>query len=261
MSGSNMSNEEIHNTLSQLFMPLNARVFSVLEMTQAGISDLLTSQAYDVVGLIGEAQEFDVGLGRKPGNSSGDSESIILAFAPSDFFKDVKSYLRVSDAVVFCDVTGKDWPHEIAKVVYHFFESLVIPSMLNIDLADVRHIAKGIGLAFTLSEDNNKKIIADLPKSCLVARSALLHFSCTPDVHLKEVYSISKAIALKKGIANLDFPINTHADAKRVFRKVNVKMGIRIRDWNRRDFLGVGSHYPALTERKRISLTAILFGL
>jgi hypothetical protein len=269
--GSDMSNSEIHDALTQLFIPLNVRVFSVLEMTQAGISDLLSSQAYDVVGLIGDANEFDF-VRRKTGSSTSrlrlktgsvesetqrESDSIILAFAPNTYFKDVKNYLKISDAVVFCDVNGRNWPQEISRVVYHFFESLVVPSMLNIDLADVKHIARGIGLAFNLSDDSNKKIIARLPKSCLVARSALLHFSCDPDVRLKEVYSISKAIALKKGIANFDLQINTHADAKKLIRKVNVKMGIRIRNGNRREF-GV---YPALTDENRISLTAILFGL
>jgi hypothetical protein len=275
-SGSNVSNEEIHDALTRLFVPLNARIVSVQEMTQAGISDLLTSQAYDVVGLIGEASEFDFvlrrkGVGYSPrlrlrgGNVESDlqreSESIILAFAPNFYFKDVKNYLKISDAVVFCDVTERDWPQEIAKVVYHFFESLVVPSMLNIDIADVKHIAKGIGLAFNISDDSNKKIIARLPKSCLVARSALLHFSCDPDVHLKEVYSISKAIALKKGIADFDLQINTHADAKKVIRKVNVKMGIRIRDRIKKEFGAITPSCPALTDSKRISLTAILFGL
>jgi hypothetical protein len=269
VSSSSSANNDIHNALTQLFIPLNVRIFSVHEMTQAGISDLLSSQAYDVVGLIGEASEFD--FVRKKSSSrlrlrtggieserQRESESIILAFAPNIYFKDVKSYLRISDAAVFCDIEGRNWPQEIARVVYHFFESLVVPSMLNIDLADVRHIAKGIGLAFNISDDSNKKIIARLPRSCLVARSALLHFSCDPGVRLKEVYSISKAIALKKGIANFDLQINSAAEAKKVIRKVNVKMGIRIRGGNRREFV---SAYPDLTEGKRISLTAILFGL
>jgi hypothetical protein len=282
VSGSDLTDEDIHTALVRLFAPLNARVFSVEEMTQAGISDLLTSQAYDVIGLIGEASEFDFVVRRKntsPSYSSSpssktrlkasnveleiqrESESIILAFAPNLYFKDVKNYLKISDAVVFCEIGEKDWPLEIAKVVYHFFESLVIPSMLNIDLADVKRIAKGIGLAFNISEDSNRKIIARLPKSCLVARSALLHFSCDPDVHLKEVYSISKAVALKKGITDFDPQISTHADAKKLIRKVNVKMGIRIRGRNRAEFGEEITSSSVLSDSKRISLTAILFGL
>jgi len=243
-------------------------------MTQAGITDLLTSQAYDVIGLVGEAGEFDFVARKKTHSSSklrpknvsaelgqqNHNESIILAFAPSFYFRDVRDYLKLSDAVVFCDVSKRGWTEEIAKVVYHFFESLVVPSLLNIDLADVRHIAKGIGLAFNISEDSNRKIIAQLPKSCLVARSALLHFSCDPDVHLKEVYSISKAVALKKGIADFDPEINSHSDARKVIRKVNVKMGIRIRDRSRIDSARASSSYIS-TDSKRINLTAILFGL
>jgi hypothetical protein len=263
---------EIRNVLGQQFLPLNVHIFSVLEMTQSGMSDLVSSLDYDVVGLIGKADEFD--FVRKKGGGSGSSrlhlrtneaesqrdlESIVLAFAPSTQFGDVKKDLKIADAIVFCDASGKNWQQDMSKVIYHFFESLVVPSMLNIDLADVKHIAKGIGLAFSIADDTNNRIIAKLPKSCLVARSALLHFSCYPDVRLKEVYSISKAIALKKGISNFDSQINTHADAKKLIRKVNVKMGIRIRNGNKKE-LSVPS--SALTgEGKRISLTAILFGL
>jgi hypothetical protein len=285
----NISQDQIHSTLAQIFLPLNARIFSVLEMTQAGISDLISSQAYDVVCLIGEAQEFDFSRRKsnpsssrlRLGNIGGggaegeiqriDANSLILAFAPNAYFRDVKSYLRISDAVVLCDVVAKNWLLQVAEVVYRFLESLVVPSMLNIDLADVKHIAKGIGLAFNLSDDSSKKLINRLPKSCLVARSALLHFSCDPDVRLKEVYSVSKAIALKKGITDLDTQINTHSDAKKVIRKVNVKMGIRINEAIRKDAVSpssrLGQNETGIEQeddddsRKRISLTAILFGL
>lgn len=284
ISDSTLSHDQIHNTLTQMFLSLNVRIFSVLEMTQGGMNDLISSQAYDVVGLIGEAQEFDfVRRKNNPapstrlrlGNTStieretqqGDNSSIVLAFAPNAYFRDVKSYLRIADAVVLCDAVSKNWLLQVSEVVYRFFESLVVPSMLNIDLADVKRIAKGIGLAFNLSDDNSKKIINRLPKSCLVARSALLHFSCHPDVRLREVYSVSKAIALKKGISEADPQINTHADAKKVIRKVNVKMGIRIIDGTRKE-AGYPSFAPGKSEsvekeenRKRISLTAVLFGL
>jgi cell division GTPase FtsZ len=234
------------------------------------MSDLVSSPDYDVVGLIGKAEEFDfirkkgsgqrlrLRAGPSESESQRESESIVLAFAPNTQFRDVKKYLKNADAIVFCDATGRNWVQELSKVIYHFFESLVVPSMLNIDLADVKHIAKGIGLAFNISDDSNNKIIARLPKSCLVARSALLHFSCDPDVRLKEVYSISKAIALKKGIANVDLQINTPAEAKKLIRKVNVKMGIRVRNASKREFSSASSNVP---EIKRISLTAILFGL
>ncbi len=269
--GTSTPQPEVRSALAHDFFPLNVRIFSVLEMTPAGMSDLVSSPDYDVVGLIGEADEFDFPRKKSSGSSrfrlktngvesesQRENDSIVLAFAPSTQFKDVKKYLKIADAIVFCDASGRNWSQEMSKVIYHFFESLVVPSMLNIDLADVKHIAKGIGLAFSITDDSNNKIIARLPKSCLVARSALLHFSCDPDVRLKEVYSISKAIALKKGISNFDSQINSHADAKRLIRKVNVKMGIRIRNANKRESPVAG---PALTDGKRISLTAILFGL
>ncbi len=281
LGGLKESSDEIHEALTRLFLPLNVRIFSTLEMTQSGMSDLISSPSYDVVGLVGEADEFafvrrkSSGFSRFKFNKSieessssssssefrRDSTPIVLAFAPSSQFEDARSFLGLADAIVFCDASGKKWVQEMSLVLYHFFESLIVPSMLNIDLADVKHIAKGIGLAFNISEDTNNKIISRLPKSCLVARSALLHFSCQPDVRLREIYSVSKAVALKKGIPNFDPEINTHADAKKLIRKVNVKMGIRIRNGNRR---GVGDQRQlgALTEeKKRISLTAILFGL
>jgi hypothetical protein len=277
-----LSQDQIHDILIRTFLPLNARIFSASEMTQTGMGDLISSQAYDVVCLIGEAREFDFNrrksnasqmrlrLGIEGENSRMDASSLVLAFAPGAYFRYVKSYLRVAEAVVLCDSVAKNWLVQVSQVIYRFLESLVVPSMLNIDLADVRHIAKGIGLAFSMSEDNSKKLINRLPKSCLVARSALLHFSCDPDVRLKEVYSVSKAVALKKGITDADPQINTHSDAKKIIRKVNVKMGIRINEPTRKESVTAspseeGSQVELVRadqeSRRRISLTAILFGL
>ena len=135
--------------------------------------------------------------------------------------------------------------------------------MLNIDLADVKRIAKGVGLAFNVSEVDHRKIVSMLPDQCLVASSAVLHFSCREDVRLQEVYSISKSIALKKGLAGINPVVNGHQDAKKVIRKVNVKMGIRMVDndgYNEVADAPFDSRSKKV-DSKRISMTAILFGI
>jgi hypothetical protein len=266
--------DHVHDDLIRRFASIGVNVFSTSEMTQAGINELVSSSAYDVIGLIGEPKEFDLAPRNDPGRFKFRSPSgkgtyeersddpIVLAFAPTARFVDTGPYLKIANAIVLCDVPGKNWVFAISDLAYNFFESLVVPSMLNIDLADVKHIARGIGLALNLSDDSHKKIISLLPRRCLVARSALLHFSCDPDVRLREVYSISKAIALKKGISGATDPeIRTHADAKKVIRKVNVKMGIRMMDPKPRKTAEIESDNIDNEKRKRISLTAIFFGL
>ena len=141
--------------------------------------------------------------------------------------------------------------------------------MLNVDVADVKRIAKGIGFAFNLSDDDHKKIIAMLPKDCFVARSAILHFSCKDDVRLREIYSIGKSIALKKGLASNDSQLTSHSDARKIIRKVNVKMGIRIIGDNHEvekedcgnSAISHNNTQIAFHNEKRISMTAILFGI
>jgi hypothetical protein len=234
--------------LKDLFKDLNIPVFSILEMTQAGMGDLLSSQAYDVIGLIGEASEFSSRKANKE-----DAESVVMSFAPKNRFSEAKKYLGVSDALVLCDSIKKNWLPEVSQVVYRFFQSLLVPSMLNIDVADVKRIASGIGIAFNIEDDEARRIIARLPKDCLVAKAALLHFSCKDDVTLREIHSVSKSIALKKGLASIDPQIESHLDAKKLMRKVNVKMGIRVIDEDADDSFG--------SPEKRISMTAILFGI
>jgi hypothetical protein len=244
----NISQDEIHAFLQDLFKDLNIPVFSIHEMTQAGESDLLASQAYDVIGLIGEAGEFSPRKTKRE-----EMDSIVMSFAPKNHFDNAKKYLSVSDALVLCDSIKKNWLAEVSQVVYRFFESLLVPSMLNIDVADVKRIASGIGIAFNIEDDEARRIIAKLPKDCLVAKSALLHFSCKDDVTLREIHSVSKSIALKKGLDSIDPQIDSHLDAKKLMRKVNVKMGIRVIDGDGDD----SSVFP----EKRISMTAILFGI
>ena len=278
ITGSTVSHDEIHVALTTLFSPLNVRVFSVPELSQAGMSDLISSRAYDVIGLVGEADEFgftkkDSGNGfrfhKDHTSGSDDTQSILLSFAPRTRFKDARKYLTFSDAVVLCEAIERNWPLDVSRIVYHFFESLVVPSMLNVDLADVKRIAKGVGFAFNLSDDNPEKIIAELPKDSFVARSAILHFSCKDDVRLGEIHSIAKSIALKGGLGNSDTELTSHSDARKIIRKVNVKMGIRVvgdnsfvdKENSGRSTVSSANTPVAFNDEKRISMTAILFGI
>jgi len=278
ITDSAVSQDEIHDALTRLFLPLNVRVFSVLELSEAGMSDLFSSRAYDVIGLVGEAHEFGSARRRSSGgfrfhndhaDGTDDMGSILLSFAPKTRFKDARKYLGFSDAVVLCEAIERNWPLEVSRIVYHFFESLVVPSMLNIDLADVKHIAKGVGFAFNLSDDDHEKIIAMLPKDCFVARSAILHFSCKDNVRLGEIHTIAKSIAMKKGVVNTDQELTSQSDAKKVIRKVNVKIGVRIVGDNcyveskmaGRSAVSSADSLGTFHDEKRINMTAMLFGI
>ena len=241
-----------------LFSPLGVGVYPASELNQADFANLVSSGTLDVIALVGESQDFD-----STRRARSDKDPIVLSFAPTSKFKNKKKYLEISDALVLCNEEGKSRELKVFEIVYHFFESLLIPSMLNIDLADVKRIAKGVGLAFNVSEDDHRKIVSMLPDQCLVARSAVLHFSCREDVRLQEVYSISMSIALKKGLAGINPVVNGHQDAKKVIRKVNVKMGIRMVDndgYNEVADAPFDSRSKKV-DSKRISMTAILFGI
>ena len=122
--------------------------------------------------------------------------------------------------------------------------------MLNIDIADVKRIAKGIGLALTFEDDDQERLVARLPRESMIARSALLHFKCADDVSLKEIYSISKSITVKNGINAEDPRITSHMGAKKLIRRINVKLGIRV----------IKNQICNEFTVKRINLVAILFG-
>lgn len=234
-------------SLARLFSRIGVKVYSISDLGESGLDDLLSSLACDVVALIGEAKDFTRGT-----RSHEDSTPIILSFAPKDQIATAKEYLRIANALILCDSSNRNWLPEVSEVAYRFLESLTTPSMLNVDVADIKRIAKGIGLAVSISADSHERIVESLPSECLVSKSALLHFSCNEDVSLREVYSITKSITLKKGLVAEELEISTHTEARRLIRKVNVKMGIRI--LNRIKFKG----NPA---ENRINLTAIFFGL
>lgn len=248
-----------HDVLSALFSPLGVGVYQSSELNHADFANLISSDTLDVIALVGELQDFDSAR-----RARSEKDAIVLSFAPMSRFNNKKKYLEISDAFVLCNEDGKSWELKVSAIVYHFFESLLIPSMLNVDLADVKRIAKGVGLAFNVSEDDHRKIVSMLPDQCLVARSAVLHFSCREDVRLQEVYSISKSIAMKKGLAGINPVLNGHQDAKKVIRKVNVKMGIRVVNNDGYGNEVVDASIDSRSKKmdsKRISMTAILFGI
>ncbi|MHB8566539.1 MAG: hypothetical protein ACYC7D_09585 [Nitrososphaerales archaeon] len=170
-------------------------------------------EGYDIVGVAGNVAPND--LPRKWGR--------VLAFQPLTKLEEAKKLLRRVDSAILCE--GSE-----ALVAYHFFESLLIPSLLNIDLADVKNMARGIGLSFHVSGGDGDEVTSKLPGKSYLAKSALLHFSCSEDVTLKEVYQISATLA---------------KDDQRGIRKINIKIGLRV------DNSGA----------ERIRMTAILFGL
>jgi hypothetical protein len=243
--------ETVSQNIRRKFSAIGIKVFAVSPNFDPLSSEFLDC---DILGLIGSPKSFTKlrSLRARP------EGPILLAFASKSLFEHARSFLKISDAVVLCETTNVDWINDVSDLVFHFFESLVVPSLLNIDIADVRNIAKGIGLAFNEADDNAKDIISRLPASCLVARSALLHFSCTDEVKLREIYSISKSIAMKQGIDLPEEELRTHADARKLIRRVNVKMGIRIRETPRSESW---SRSPYIQKSRRISLTAILFGI
>ena len=150
--------------------------------------------------------------------------------------------MRYLTAVVSC--LGPSSLIELLKsTVFHFYESLTLPSLLNIDLADVESIAHGIGLSFNVTGDSSDDVANRLPPETFLARSALLHFTCEKDVTLDEVYRISKTISTRKNLG--PFVSDIPGDQIKMYKRIRLKMGLRVSP-------GASS---------RISLTAVLFGI
>lgn len=245
---SKSTQREFHNELELLFSRLSIDVFSQKELREYTKEATVTSD-YDIIAVLGRPEEFQSAF--RPNDSR---DSIVLSFAASDQVTRVRQYLAYSDAIILCKVPQRNWMFEISQIVRQFLESLIVPSMLNVDLADLKRIAKGVGITAAISDDDHRTIIARLPSECLIAKSALLHFACKEDVSLREVYSISRAFATKREYAGGVTPIVTPNEAKKIIRKINVKMGIRIID-------SVRANVESLNNANRINLTAIFFGM
>lgn len=136
----------------------------------------------------------------------------------------------------------------LATAVFHFYESLTLPSLLNIDLADVDSIAGGLGISFNVVGNTSEDIIRKLPKESYFAKSALLHFSCVKTVTLEEVYKVTKTISARK-LAYL-YPNYASKNEKKLYKRIKLKIGLRVVD-----------ETAVKAKRPRISLTAILFGI
>jgi hypothetical protein len=178
-----------------------------------------------------------------------------------------RNFLKNHDAVIACKTEASKGDLEIAHMAYQMLQAFSVPSLLNIDFADLKAIAKGVGFAFNLAADDPMEIISKLPSSCFEARSGLQHFSCSANVSLNEVYEISKTIARNRRKIAQQNP-GQYPHSPKYFRKMNLKMGMRIRpDFEHRagDFLSLGNSELNFVElfhcQKRIELTTILFGL
>ncbi|HZW55215.1 MAG TPA: hypothetical protein VFF30_02915 [Nitrososphaerales archaeon] len=224
---------------------------------------------YDVVGITGSPSLPDLASAISSFESESEPERCTtLTFLPeSTSAKIAESFLRYVDSVVLCETAAgaaSDCSPDLATlrvldVVYRFFESLIVPSLLNIDISDVRNISKGIGFSFYLALDDPNAMISKLPPSCAFAKSALLHFSCKEDVTLSEVYRVSRAIASRPSMnaERTDETQLSHSNAKKFFRKMNVKLGLRIEGGEDAE---EEQSIRAESDR-RMNLTAILFGI
>jgi len=184
----------------------------------------------------------------------------------------IRKSLKLLSACVICLGSGNTTTRALTEAAFHFYESLTMPSLLNIDLADVEAIAEGIGISFNQTGNESDEIIDKLPKQSYVAKSALLHFSCKKDVTLEEVYDISRAISIRREFSLSQVP--TLPNEKAVYKRINIKMGLRIstedEDEERSELkkfpnnnkqIGLGKPINTIEKKPRISLTAILFGI
>jgi len=163
----------------------------------------------------------------------------------------IRSSLKLLDAFIVC-YGSRTVDKALGGIIFHFYGSLTLPSLLNIDLADVDSIASGIGISFNTTGEDSDQIISSLPREFFLAKSALLHFCCKKNVTLEEVYEISKAISIRQNIN--PYIVNSLIEEKKLYRRINIKMGLRIAE------AGENQSKTIATETPRISLTAILFG-
>jgi len=228
-------------SLESLYSPINVQLISSEKLPSVIDDD------YDVIGVLGQPS-FETSK-----TYLEDFGCLKIGFYPQDLFMSSfelrRASLRYLTATVTCP--GSSSLVDLLKTtVFHFYESLTLPSLLNIDLADVESIAHGVGLSFNVSGDSSEEVIGRLPPQCYTARSALLHFTCKKDVTLEEVYKISKIISTRKTAE--PFISDNPNDQIKIYKRIRLKMGLRISQ------AGEGS-FPG--KIPRISLTGVLFGL
>lgn len=220
-----------------IYRPINVELISSEKLPSRPADD------FDVIGILGRSVHDNLELLLE------DFSCLKIGFYP-DEFRGVypKDCLKHLTAAVVC-LGSTTLIESLRKTVFHFYESLTLPSLLNIDLADVESIAHGMGVSFNISGGTSEDIINHLPLQCFFARSALLHFSCEKNVTLEEVYRISKTISTRKSIGPF-VSENPSPDQIKMYKRIRLKMGLRIsQEWERSE------------SSSRISLTGILFGI
>ena len=220
----------------KLYTPINVKLipFEVLSG--------LFGDDFDVVGVLGQSA-FDGSKIYLPKFGC-----LKIGFYPTVIRAEFsRGSLRDLTAAIAC-LGSRSLVESLRSTIYHFYESLTLPSLLNIDLADVDSIARGSGISFNVAGDSSLDVINHLPPECYFARSALLHFTCVRDVTLEEVYRISKTISTRRTTG--PFISDAPADQIKMYKRIRLKMGLRVsQNWNE------------LGSRPRISLTGILFGM
>ena len=219
-----------------LYSPINVQLIPVEKFSS------LIEVDFDILGVLGQSAL------EKSKDLLVDFNCLRIGFYSADTVSSVpKSSLNYLTAVITC-LGSRSLSDSVRNTIYHFYESLTLPSLLNIDLADVHSIARGVGISFNESGDSSAEIIGRLPVECYYAKSALLHFTCARDVTLDEVYRISKMISTRKSME--PFISENPGDQLKVYKRIRLKMGLRIAQ-------------NEILSRKlpRISLTGILFGI
>ena len=223
------------SVINKLYRPINVELLSYKDLGKASEDD------YDVLGILGETAL----KGSSP--ILRNFNCLKLGFySERESPEQSTSSMKYLKAAISC-LGSKTLLDSLRTTMFHFYESLTLPSLLNIDLADVGSIARGIGISFNESGKSSEDVINKLPPQCYFARSALLHFTCKKDVTLEEVYSISKTISIRRSLGPF-VSENPNVDQIKMYKRIRLKMGLRVAQ----DRSGAGP---------RISLTGILFGI
>ncbi len=278
--------DRVHDELVQIFSAINVDVH-FLQSSQTQLADLSGFEQYDLTALVGDAGKL-FSSKRKQRNKIPELSANRLPIRRRKENRNWLSTVRLNlvsesntnrrrrsskffDATVCVKSETEERFRDLISMAYKLLQAFTIPSTLNIDFRDLGVIAKGSGVALSLSGDDPCEIISKLPECCFTARCGLNHFSCSEDVNLNEIYSISKIIALKRARMQEIGSCMYDGSVKKI-RNLNLKFGIRIRenpavkvdDYERRNpdenSLIPDFDHSALGH-KRIEMTTVLFGI
>jgi hypothetical protein len=277
--------DRIHGELVQIFSAINVDVY-FLDSGQTRLADLSGFEQYDLIALVGDAGKLFTPKRKQPKKIP----ELSVNLSPIRRRKENRNWLstvrlnlvselntnrrrrgsKFFDATICVKSETEEKFRNLISMAYKLLQAFTIPSTFNIDFRDLGVIAKGRGVALSLSGDDPYQIISKLPECCFTARCGLNHFSCSEDVNLNEIYSISKIIALKR--ANIqEIGSRMHDGSVKKIRNLNLKFGIRIRenpaqvDDSERRNPDAHSSIPVLSYlslgHKRIEMTTVLFGI